>query len=174
LPDWAEQGSPGRYLARVRSFRRAGDVRRHPEWVRGEFVVQEEGAALCGLLLGARAGEKIFDACAGRGQKASLIADCIGPTGRLWVSDRNESKLTQLFLEFERLQLPRPDLYVAGSDDSHVPRDFDRVLVDAPCSGTGTLRHRPEILLRLTEDDPTRLSEISRQDRCPEQFQPIR
>jgi 16S rRNA (cytosine967-C5)-methyltransferase len=161
LPAWAELGRPGQHLERVRVFRRAGDIRRHPEWERGEFVVQEEGAALCALLLGARPGEKVLDACAGRGQKASLLADRIGASGRLWVSDKNENKLAQLVAEFERLRLPRPDVSVAGSDVP-VPRDFDRVLVDAPCSGTGTLRHRPEIVLRLTEEDPARLARTSR------------
>lgn len=162
LPEWAELGLRGRWLERVRSFRRKGDVRRHPEWARGEFVVQDEGAAVCALLLGARPGEKVFDACAGRGQKASLLADRIGPTGQLWVSDKNENKLVQLVTEFERLGLPRPSVHLVGEDDRGVPRDFDRVLVDAPCTGTGTLRHRPEIALRLTEDDPVRLAKTSR------------
>jgi 16S rRNA (cytosine967-C5)-methyltransferase len=162
LPEWAELGGPGRFVERVRVFRRAGDIRRHPEWARGDFVVQEEGAALCALLLGARTGESVFDACAGRGQKASLLADAIGAEGRLWVSDKNKSKLAHLVAEFERLRLPRPELYIVGTDDSAVPRDFDRVLVDAPCTGTGTLRHRPEIALRLTQDDPTRLAATSR------------
>lgn len=162
LPTWARGGAPGRLLERMRVFRRAGDLRRHPEWSQGEFVVQEEGAAVCALLLGARPGERVLDACAGRGQKASLIADAIGPSGRLWVSDKNESKLAQLVLEFERLALPRPEIHVVGKGDERLPRDFDRVLVDAPCSGTGTLRHRPEILRRLTEGDPARLARTSR------------
>jgi hypothetical protein len=62
--------------------------------------------------------------------------------------------------EFERLGLPRPKLHVVGGETS-LPDDFDRVLVDAPCSGTGTLRHRPEITLRLGPDDPGRLAELA-------------
>jgi 16S rRNA (cytosine967-C5)-methyltransferase len=161
LPEWAAEGAPARHLEFVRGFRRQGDLRKHPEWDQGGFVVQEEGAALCATALGARPGERILDACAGRGQKASLLADRIGPSGELWVSDRNAGKLTQLVSEFGRLRLPRPRVHVVGRDDDALPSDFDRVLVDAPCSGTGTLRHRPEIALRLTPEDPVRLAKTS-------------
>jgi 16S rRNA (cytosine967-C5)-methyltransferase len=160
LPAWAEAGEPGRFLPFVRSFRRAGDLRRHPEWREGQFVLQEEGATLCALALSVRPGEKVLDACAGRGQKASLLSDRITTLGELWVSDKKPAKLAQLTSEFERLGLPRPKLHVVGGETS-LPDDFDRVLVDAPCSGTGTLRHRPEITLRLGPDDPGRLAELA-------------
>lgn len=161
LPHWAEQGEPVPYLDFARSFRRAGDLRKHPEWEQGRFVIQEQGAALCALALGARPGERVFDACAGRGQKASLLADRLGPGGSLWVSDKSPAKLTRLVGEFERLGLPRPSIHVVGQAPGSLPTDFDRVIVDAPCSGTGTLRHRPEIALRLGPEDPPRLAKTA-------------
>jgi 16S rRNA (cytosine967-C5)-methyltransferase len=123
--------------------------------------VQEEGAQWAALALGARPGERVLDACAGHGQKSSLLAEQLGPGGTLWVNDIAEGKLERLRHEFERLGLPEPQSRLV--DLTHgvgdLPSDMDRVLVDAPCTGTGTLRRRPEILRRLTPEDPERLAE---------------
>jgi 16S rRNA (cytosine967-C5)-methyltransferase len=113
--------------------------------------------------LGAKAGERVLDACAGRGHKSSLLAERVGQHGALWVTDRSESKLRALSREFERLQLPAPQSCVVDFNEPspELPRDFDRVLVDAPCTGTGTLRKRPEIALRLQPDDVERLAQLA-------------
>ncbi|HTV24556.1 MAG TPA: Sun protein, partial [Polyangiaceae bacterium] len=113
----------------------------------------------------AKPGERVLDACAGHGQKSSLIAEQLGDSGRLWVNDVAESKIARLRREFERLGLPEPASSVVdltrGVGD--IPGDMDRVIVDAPCTGTGTLRRRPEILRRLEPDDPARLAERAAQ-----------
>lgn len=159
LPEWAEGGTSGRFLSSIRRLRRHGDVRRFPEYAEGRFMLQEEGAALCGLALRARPGERVLDACAGRGQKAALLAERLGSDGQLVATDNSLRKLKQLTAEFERLRLPAPETRVV---DWLAPNDplseFDRVLVDAPCSGTGTLRRRPEIALRLSPEDVERLA----------------
>ncbi len=128
----------------------------------GGWVVQEEGAQLIGWALGARPGERILDACAGRGAKTSLVWEAMQQTGVLWAADVHPHKLDTLRREFERLGLAEPRVcsvdWTLGQGE--VPAGFDRVLVDAPCTGTGTLRRRPELMLRLRPEDPARMARL--------------
>jgi 16S rRNA (cytosine967-C5)-methyltransferase len=141
-----------------------GDPRRLEAYRAGQLAVQEEGAQLLALALGARRGERVWDACAGRGQKTTLLAERVN-AGELWASDLYPNKLDALKRELARMGLPEVqtralDLTCGVGD---LPADFDRVLVDAPCTGTGTLRRRPEILLRLQPSDATRLGMLAEQ-----------
>jgi 16S rRNA (cytosine967-C5)-methyltransferase len=163
LPKWLESSARGRLSPRARLVHGEGDPRKREGYAEGTFVVQEEGAQGIALALGARAGERILDACAGRGQKTSLFVEQVGSTGEVWATDVYPKKLEALRGEHERLQLAAPELravdWAVGVGD--VPANFDRVLVDAPCTGTGTLRRRPEIAARLTAADPARLSALA-------------
>ena len=163
LPDWLEKSSVGRTSPRSRLIIGEGDPRKREGYAEGSFVVQEEGAQTIALSLGARAGERILDACAGRGQKTTLFREQVGSSGAVWATDVYPKKLEALSSEFERLQLIPPELravdWTIGVGD--VPADFDRVLVDAPCTGTGTLRRRPEIAARLQPEDPARLAALA-------------
>lgn len=166
LPDWLDASATGRVSARARLLQGGGDLRAKSGYAEGAFVIQEEGAQVVGLCLGARAGERVLDACAGRGQKSSLLAEQIAPDGELWAADLHPHKLRALGEEFERLGLLPPSTAAVDWTQGcgEVPQDyFDRVLVDAPCSGTGTLRRRPEIGRRLRPEDPRRLSELAEQ-----------
>lgn len=163
IPEWLTGASRGKLCPDAYLVPKFGDLQQRPEWQAGQYVVQEEGAMFAGLALGARLGETILDACAGRGQKSSLLAEAIGDVGSLWATDVGESKLRELRTEFERLRLPAPhtatlDWSKSRPLPSEFPPHFDRILVDAPCSGTGTLRHRPEIALRLKPSDVDRLA----------------
>jgi len=163
VPDWLEAAPPGRVAPSARRVSRGGDLRGRPGWQSGAFVIQEEGSQVVAHAVGARPGERILDACAGHGQKASLLAEQVGETGELWVADLHPAKLDALASEFARLGLAPPHAaaldWTAGSGS--VPGGFDRVLVDAPCTGVGTLRHRPEITLRLQPEDPARLGALA-------------
>ena len=140
-----------------------GDPERLEGYAEGAFVVQELGAQLVGLALGARQGERVLDACAGRGQKTSLLVERVGATGEVWATDQHPEKLANLGRELARLGLPPARTaavdWTLGPGD--VPGGFDRVLVDAPCTGVGTLRRRPEIAQRLTPEDPARLGALA-------------
>jgi 16S rRNA (cytosine967-C5)-methyltransferase len=162
-PPWLDELPRGRVSPRSRLLARDGDPRRRDGYDTGAFVLQEEGAQGVALALGARPGDSVLDACAGRGQKTSLLREQIGESASLWATDLYLDKLAALKSEFSRLRLATPD--VAAVDwsvgEGPVPGGFDRVLVDAPCTGTGTLRHRPEIALRLQPDDPARLGALA-------------
>jgi 16S rRNA (cytosine967-C5)-methyltransferase len=140
----------------------SGDPEKLAGYAEGAFVVQEPGAQLVALALGAKPGERVLDACAGRGQKTTLLLEAVAPNGEVWAADAHPKKLEALARECTRLGLPAARTaavdWTLGIGD--VPDGFDRVLVDAPCTGTGTLRRRPEIAARLTPEDPARLAEL--------------
>jgi 16S rRNA (cytosine967-C5)-methyltransferase len=116
----------------------------------GRIAIQEEGAQVVTLALGARAGETVLDACAGRGNKSALLAELVGSKGAVDAADRYPQKLDRLREELARLDLsPRATFAVdwtVGAGD--VPSGYDRVLIDAPCSGTGTIGRRPDLATR--------------------------
>lgn len=163
LPGWLAELPPGRVSPRARLARGIGDPRRLTGFEEGIFTVQEEGAQAVALALGARPGERVLDACAGRGQKSALLREQVGQGGEVWATDLHPAKLRALVLEHERLRLPLPRAvavdWTVGA--GAVPEAaFDRVLVDAPCTGVGTLRRRPELMARLAPADPGRLGEL--------------
>lgn len=119
----------------------------HPSRLEGlgeRFIVQEEGAQLVALALGAEPGDRVLDACAGRGNKSWFLAHAVGPTGRVTATDLHPKKLDVVarYALPSRVDTRGVDWSVGGGG---LPTDFDRVIVDAPCSGVGTLRRRPEI-----------------------------
>ncbi|HEX4351779.1 MAG TPA: transcription antitermination factor NusB [Polyangiales bacterium] len=144
--------------------RRAGDLRALPGYARGELTLQEEGAQLVALGLDAQPGERIADVCAGHGGKTTLFARAVGPSGHVRAIDRDERKLLAIPAEQRRLQLPSDSIALAPIDLAvglgGLGDDFDRVMVDAPCTGLGTVHRRPELLLRLTAADAERMGSV--------------
>jgi 16S rRNA (cytosine967-C5)-methyltransferase len=149
------QASPRAILAHG-----AGRIEKLPGWGEGRFMVQEEGSQVVALALGARPGERVLDACAGRGNKTSLLARAVSPGGAVDACDLHASKLTRLTTELARVGLAPGRTFAvdwtAGSGD--VDGTYDRVLVDAPCSGVGTLRRRPDLALRRVPQDMAALT----------------
>jgi 16S rRNA (cytosine967-C5)-methyltransferase len=122
-----------------------------PGFAEGEISVQEEGSQAVALAAGARAGETVLDACAGRGNKTGVLALS---GANVDACDRDPRKLDRLREDLARIGVaPRATYAVDWSVGSgEVTGTYDAVLVDAPCSGTGTLRRRPELLLRPRTD----------------------
>jgi 16S rRNA (cytosine967-C5)-methyltransferase len=151
---------PGAVSPRAILVRGAGDPRRLPGLGK-DFIVQEEGAQVVALALGARPGERVLDACAGHGNKTWLLCHEVGASGQADAADLHRAKLHALENAAPK-GLPRPRAFQVdwSASRGEVPVGYDRVLVDAPCSGTGTLRRRPEIALRRTREDVQRLAEL--------------
>jgi 16S rRNA (cytosine967-C5)-methyltransferase len=144
--------------------RGAGRLTDLPGWEDGAWTSQEEGSQVVALSLGARAGESVLDACAGRGNKTGLLARAVGGGGAVDAADLHPAKLETLTRELARIGvLPRATFAVdwaAGTGGAAGP--YDRILVDAPCSGIGTIRRRPELLLRRKAADLPVLAELQR------------
>jgi 16S rRNA (cytosine967-C5)-methyltransferase len=129
----------------------------------GAIEVQDEGSQLLGLLVGARRGEMVADFCAGAGGKTLLLGAQMASTGRLYAFDISEKRLANLKPRLARSGLSNvhPQL-IASENDTRIKRlagKLDRVLVDAPCSGLGTLRRNPDLKFRQTAESVEALNQ---------------
>jgi 16S rRNA (cytosine967-C5)-methyltransferase len=121
----------------------------------GRATVQGESSMQVTELLGPQPGERILDVCAAPGGKTTHIAECMGDEGEILAHDVNPSRLRQVEAHIERLRLKS----VRCIDTlPHAPDAFDRILIDAPCTGLGTLRQHPEIKWRFR---PEQLGELA-------------
>lgn len=145
-------------------LRGAGRLVDLPGYDEGAWTPQEEGSQVVALSLGAQPGETVLDACAGRGNKTGLLGRAVGASGAVDAADLHPNKLLRLEKELARIAVrPRATFAVdwaAGSGGATGP--YDRILVDAPCSGTGTLRRRPELLLRRAFGHARELASLQR------------
>lgn len=125
----------------------------------GYVEIQDEGSQLCAFLAGARPGETVVDYCAGGGGKTLVLAQGVGEGGRLVACDVVQKRLDNIRPRLERAGVAAELRLIGpggqGMDD--LEGQADLVLVDAPCSGSGTWRRRPEDAWRLTEAEVERL-----------------
>jgi 16S rRNA (cytosine967-C5)-methyltransferase len=145
---------------------RHGDPSREPAFLDGRFTVQDEASQLVVELLDPQPGDRVLDTCAAPGAKASAIAERVGESGFVLAADRHERRLELAARDARRLGLSRLETRVADATrDLSIlgAADFDRILVDAPCSGIGTLRHNPDLRWRVGPDVPARLAETQLQ-----------
>jgi 16S rRNA (cytosine967-C5)-methyltransferase len=130
---------------------------------KGWFQVQDEAAQLVSLLLNPKPGETVLDACAGLGGKTAHIAQLMQNKGHVVAIDKDEKKLAQLGFEMQRLNISivHARCYDLNSalDNTQVGL-FDRVLLDAPCSGLGVMRRNPDIKWNSAETDLKRHADI--------------
>ncbi|WP_416233357.1 16S rRNA (cytosine(967)-C(5))-methyltransferase [Cyanobium gracile] len=147
---------------------RVGDPRDLPGYAEGLWCVQDRSAQAIAPLLDPRPGQRILDACAAPGGKSTHLAELIGDHGELWALDRSEARLRRLDRNAERLGLTSIrslalDATALAEAKPHWCGCFDRVLLDAPCSGLGTLARHPDARWRITPDAIDGLVTLQRQ-----------
>ncbi|MFL6676570.1 MAG: RsmB/NOP family class I SAM-dependent RNA methyltransferase [Massilia sp.] len=123
-----------------------------PLFKEGAIEVQDEGSQVLAQLVGARRGEMVVDFCAGAGGKTLALGAVMRNTGRLYAFDVSEKRLSKLKPRLARSGLSNVHpVLIAHERDAKIKRlagKIDRVLVDAPCSGLGTLRRNPDVKWR--------------------------
>jgi 16S rRNA (cytosine967-C5)-methyltransferase len=128
----------------------------------GLVYMQDEASQLVAHVLGARPGERVLDACAAPGSKTTHVAALAEGRARVVAGDLHEHRLRVIGEACERLGARGVSL-VALNAEGRLPfadGSFERVLVDAPCTGTGTLRHNPEIRWRLSRENFKELAAV--------------
>ncbi|CAB3699786.1 Ribosomal RNA small subunit methyltransferase B [Achromobacter animicus] len=136
-------------------------INRWPQFENGSIEVQDEGSQLLALLVAPRRGEMIIDFCAGAGGKTLLLGALMRSTGRLYAFDVSAARLARAKPRFARSGLSNVvPVVIDNENDARVKRlagKAQRVLVDAPCSGIGTLRRNPDLKWR---QHPEALAEL--------------
>lgn len=140
-------------------------VEQWPEWREGKIEVQDTGSQLACLAVDAQPGETVIDLCAGGGGKTLALAAAMDNLGRLVASDTDRNRLSHLAPRAERagatnIETRLLDLKREFEALSDLEGQADAVLVDAPCSGTGTWRRNPEARWRLDEGELARLTAL--------------
>ena len=133
-----------------------------PAFVAGRFTVQDEASQLVVDWLDPQPGERILDLCAAPGTKSTAIAERIGPKGQVVAVDRSGKRLGLVGRAARRLGLTNLRLVEADATrglPEAVRGPYDRVLVDAPCSGLGTLRRNPDARWRIEAEAPAQLAQ---------------
>jgi 16S rRNA (cytosine967-C5)-methyltransferase len=130
-------------------------INRHALFLDGTLEVQDEGSQLLAYLLAPRRGEMVADFCAGAGGKTLAISMLMHGTGRVYAMDVSEKRLRELQPRAARAGISNVHpIVLSGEGDVRAKRltgKLDRVLVDAPCSGFGTLRRNPDLKWRHGE-----------------------
>ena len=137
---------------------RGGSPTRTESFRHGAISIQDEASQTIPLLLGVESGDTVLDLCAAPGGKTPPLIRAAGRSGLVVATDRHAHRLRAMRSQFQRLNLDGAQIVELDAADSlPFSRQFDRILVDAPCSGTGTLARHPEIRWRLR---PEQLSEF--------------
>jgi 16S rRNA (cytosine967-C5)-methyltransferase len=136
----------------------------HKDFRAGKFEVQDEASQICALMVDAKTASSVLDLCAGAGGKTLAIAASMNNKGRIVACDVATGRLIRSKQRLRRAGVHNATLRILeGDNDKWVKRqkeNFDRVLVDAPCSGVGSWRRNPDARWRLTPEDLERLAVV--------------
>ncbi|MEQ8974953.1 MAG: 16S rRNA (cytosine(967)-C(5))-methyltransferase [Coleofasciculus sp. C1-SOL-03] len=136
-----------------------GSIQTLPRFNEGWWTIQDSSAQLVSHLLNPQPSDVIIDACAAPGGKTTHLAELMRDRGTIWACDKAASRLKKVKANTQRLQLQSIQICPGDSRDfPQFTQKADAVLLDAPCSGLGTLHRRPDIRWRCT---PARVQELS-------------
>jgi len=135
----------------LRAMGRHPNVQAEPAFQRGLFEVQDLGSQLAAKLSNAKAGEQVLDYCAGAGGKTLALAAEMGNKGQIHAYDAERARLAPIFDRLKRAGVRNAQAHANVSDLLPLEGQMDMVLVDAPCTGSGTWRRRPDAKWRLSE-----------------------
>ena len=142
----------------------AGAITKLPGFKQGWWIIQDSSAQLVTHLLDPQPGETIIDACAAPGGKTTHIAELIRDQGQIIACDRDAKRLIKVRENAVRLKLKSIKIEVGDSRNfNQFVNIADRVLLDAPCSGLGTLHKRPDIRWRQTAQSTSELFNLQRE-----------
>jgi len=130
---------------------RTPNVEAEPAHGKGWFEVQDQGSQIAALLADARPGHEVLDLCAGAGGKTLALAAAMKGKGRIIAHDSDKTRLRPIFERLTRSGAKNVEILAAGDAEtlSDMTERFDRVVIDAPCTGSGTWRRRPDAKWRL-------------------------
>ena len=152
LPLLDLEASPTPYSPAGIRLKGKPQINRHPLFLDGSVEVQDEGSQLLAYLLAPRRGEMVADFCAGAGGKTLAISMLMHGAGRVYAMDVSAKRLGELAPRAARAGISNVHpIVLSGENDLRAKRlagKLDRVLVDAPCSGFGTLRRNPDLKWR--------------------------
>jgi 16S rRNA (cytosine967-C5)-methyltransferase len=143
----------------------SSSLRETESYRKGLIQMQDEASQLIARLAAPQPGERILDLCAGAGVKTTHLAEIMGNKGSILAVDINKKKLADLSELTKRLGVRIIEMMSADATSDmgrSLHQQFDRILVDAPCSGLGTLRRNPEIKWRLAHGDIKAFSDMQR------------
>lgn len=145
---------PGHWLRTALTLSGGGNIAASQAFQQGQIAAQDEGSQLVAHLVDAQPGQSVLDLCAAPGGKTLILARAVLPDGRVVASDVHEHRLRSVREQLDRTHTTNVQL-MALDATRPLPFDqpFDRILLDAPCSGTGTLARNPEIRWRLKPND---------------------
>ncbi|HWK67626.1 MAG TPA: RsmB/NOP family class I SAM-dependent RNA methyltransferase [Rhizobiaceae bacterium] len=127
------------------------NVQAEPAFQKGWFEVQDEGSQIVAELAGAQPGMQVLDFCAGAGGKTLALSAIMENRGQIFAHDAEKARLAPIFDRMRRSENRNVQVVSRPSDLAALTGHMDIVLVDAPCTGSGTWRRRPDAKWRLTE-----------------------
>jgi 16S rRNA (cytosine967-C5)-methyltransferase len=130
---------------------RQPNVQVEPAFQKGFFEIQDEGSQLMVQLCGIKQGDSVLDFCAGGGGKTLALASHLRNKGQVFATDSDKGRLAPIFERLKRAETRNVQVRPAKSDLSDLLGAMDHVVVDAPCTGSGTWRRRPDAKWRLSE-----------------------